>query len=292
MVNLERKAEFLAKLPKDPKKRTREMIKWYRVNYDFKPAASRNWRIVRMLQKPRLPKYANFVRWVMVDMVRGKSRGKWGCYLFVGDKGQGKTISMVAQIERSRKDDPELYIATNFYYKYQDAAINDWTDLIKIAVRCSRLHKKCLLAVDEIHVWWDSADPRAVPGPVFDLLSFIRKYNMQLLFSSQYYEYIPKKIRRQSKYTIICKNIGELDRLFLNYYYKTVNYDAEFSGKIKKADAVRSFVADDDFYKLYDTKRMIDRIETTTQQEKDKKKQAFDLLFGDKVAVFEDSETA
>lgn len=78
----------------------------------------------------------------------------------------------------------------------------------------------------------------------------------------------------------MCKNTWGLDRHFKDYYFNVNDYEAHFSGQRKRADFIRTFVASDSIYALYDTKRQVDRMVADAQAEKDKRKEAFELLFG------------
>lgn len=94
------------------------------------------------------------------------------------------------------------------------------------------------------------------------------------------YERIPKKIRDIANYTVICKNIGHFDRLFRCYYFPKSDYEAQFEGKKKKAQYIKEFIADDNFYSLYDTMEQVDVMTAQAEKEKSMQQKAFDILFG------------
>lgn len=256
--------------------------RWYFEHYENFKIKLRIRHAIAFLVKLRVPTdILSALRWVVVDVLRGKSRKFWGIYQFVALPGEGKTLSMVAQMERVRAAYPDVVIASNFGYKHNTFFIQHWTDIIKAAKFAQKKHKYCLIAMDEIHVTFDSSDWQSFPPELLALLSFNRKYNLEFLCSSQIYDRIPKKIRDIANYTVICRNVFGADRLFRNYYYSKSNYDDFFSGKRKKADFVRQFVADDAMYSLYDTTEQVDRMVSNAKAEKDARQQALDLLFGD-----------
>ena len=185
-------------------------------------------------------------------------------------------------MERCRKDlgPNKVYIATNFYYQRQNVQIVHWLDMITAAKYANDHGMYCIIAFDEIHVTFDSSDWKSFPPEMLALLSFNRKYGMQFLCSSQIYDRIPRKVRDIANYTVICKNTLGLDRHFVNYYFTKANYDATFSGKRKRAEFIRSFVADDGLYGLYDTLAQVDRMVEAADDEKKKREAAIDLLFG------------
>lgn len=277
---LDRKAAFFTS-----HKRFRQRKKWY-----FRAYKSRNYkfklklrRLIRRLASLDIRfKALDFIRWVVVDILRGKGGKHWGIYCYVANPGEGKTISMVAHMERTIKElgRESLYIATNFHYAHQDAEIGHWVDMIKAAKFALDHGKYCVLAMDEVHITFDATDWKNFPPEMMQLLSFNRKYDLQFLCSSQRYERIPKKIVGISNYTVLCENTLGLDRHFKDYYYDTNDYESRFTGKKKHAQFIKTFVAGDDLYALYDTKRQVDKMVADAEAEKDKRQEAFDLLFG------------
>lgn len=256
--------------------------KWYKEHCKFLWFRFRLRRTIRFLVGLKVPgKFLDTVRWVIIDFLRAKPEKFWGIYAYVALPGEGKTLSMVAHMERVRKSlNGNVFIATNFYYKYQDMAITHWLDMIKASKFALKHGKHCIIAIDEIHTTFDASDWKSFPPEMLSLLSFNRKYGMKFICSSQIYDRIPKKVRDISNYTVLCKNTLGLDRHFKNYYYNTLDYESKFAGKRAKADFVRTFVADDYLYSLYDTLAQVDKMTADAEQEQDLKRQAFEILFG------------
>lgn len=253
---------------------------WYYRNYEGYRLKIRIRRICARLISLRLPLYLSFLRWVLVDFLRAKRAKFWGIYQFVALPGEGKTISMVAHMERVRGTDPDVVIGTNFNYRYQQFHIEHWLDIITTVKYAQKRKKRCIIAIDEIHTTFDSADWRSFPAELLALLSFNRKFSLQFLCSSQIYDRIPKKIRDIANYTVICKNVLGMDRLFKCYYFTKANYDEMFNGKRKSAEFIREYIADDALYGLYDTLEQVDRMTADAKREKDSREQALALLFG------------
>ncbi len=254
--------------------------KWYYQYYIFYRYRMKSKRRIARLEKMKLPLHLSFIRWLIIDNLRGKEHRFWGIYQFVALPGEGKTLSMVAHMERALVNHPDVMIGTNFNYKHQQYQIDHWSDIIKIAMQARKLGYPCIIAMDEIHVTFDAADWQKFPAELLALLSFNRKFSLQFLCSAQIYERIPKKIRDIANYTVICKNVWKADRLFQNFYYEKNNYESSFSGKRAKAQFLREYVADDRLYALYDTLQQVENMTTKAKDEQDKKKAAFDLLFG------------
>lgn len=227
----------------------------------------------------------SFVRWLIVDFLRGKRRKhSFGIYQFVALPGQGKTMSMVAHMERfiedCEKDGKPYRIATNFSYVHATDRIGHWLDMVNLAKYCYEKHIACLIGFDEIHITFDSTDWKDFPPEVLAMLSFNRKYSLQFCCTSQIYERIPKKIRDIANYTVICKNILNADRWFRCYYFNKSDYESEFEGKKKKCQFIREFIAGDDFYNLYNTLEQVDNMVQNAKDEKNKREEAFNVLFG------------
>lgn len=267
---------------------------WYFVENEARYPYMMTMRKVNCLKRIKLPFWLSFVRWVWIDFLLCKGRSFWGIYQFVALPGEGKTLSMVAHMERvrdpnSRSYQPGVKFATNFNYKNQDFAITHWSDIITFAKRCRDTNCPCCIAIDEIHVTFDSSDWKSFPQEMLALLSFNRKFRLQFLCSSQMYERIPKKVRDIANYTVICKNILGLDRAFVNYYFKKDNYERTFEGKKARADFIRQYIASDDLYALYNTLEQVERMTADAKVESTRKEQAFELLFG---SQREDDEAA
>lgn len=254
--------------------------RWYKTHRPLLYKRRQLLHFIRLLSRPKLPLWPDFLRWLLIDLLRGRTRRLWGVYQFVALPGEGKTMSMVAHMERARAKIPEIYIATNFGYVHQNLYISHWTDIIKAALHAKEKGLPCIIAIDEIHILFDSADWRSFPAELLAILSFNRKFSLQFLCSSQIYERIPKKVRDIANYTVICKNLWSSDRLFRDYYFTKADYESSFDGKRVSAQFIREFVASDDFYRLYDTLEQITKMTETAMKEKDRKKEAFDLLFG------------
>ncbi len=278
---LDKKAAYLGCL--SGKKRIRRLKKYYKGTVQYKT----RWKWMLFLQRfsrLKLPLWLSFARWILIDFLRGKPKRKFGIFQFVALPGEGKTMSMVVHMERYRKEFMEkkkpFVIASNFSYKYNNYFIDHWTDMVSIAKDCYEKKIPCLIAIDEIHVTFDSSDWQNFPPAILAMLSFNRKYGLEFLCSSQIYERIPKKIRDIANYTVICKNIGHFDRLFRCYYFPKSDYEAQFEGKKAKAQYIKEYIADDTFYDLYNTLEQVDMMTTQAKKEKSMQQKAFEILFG------------
>ena len=284
------KAQYLGDLT--GKARIKRLKQFYKTRPMYK--SRWKWKIrLKKFSRIKLPLYLSFLRWIIIDFLRGVNKRKFGIFQFIALPGEGKTLSMVAHMERYRKEFTEkkkpYYIASNFNYKYNNEFIEHWSDIVRISKSCYEKHIPCLIAIDEVHITFDSADWKNFPAEILAVLSFNRKFGLEFLCSSQIYERIPKKIRDIANYTVVCKNIGHLDRLFRCYYFRKDDYESQFTGKKKKANYIKEYVASDEFRNLYNTLEQVDQMVAAAQKEKDLKQQAFDILYGSLLGSEEES---
>lgn len=279
---LEKKGDYFAEHTS-----CKERKQWYFDHYVYYRYRLKQKHRVEHLINLKLPVKLSFLRWIYIDFIRGKNGRFKDIYQFIGLPGEGKTISMVAHIERALEKNPDVLVATNFHYKRQHGEINHWMDIIKFVLAANKKRRPVLVAIDEIQNTFDSTEWQRFPKALYSLLSFNRKLNFQFLCSAQIYERIPSKIRQLANYTVICKNVWKADRYFINYYFEKNNYESGFDGKRSSAEFIREFIADDALYNSYDTFEQVNAIAGSAEEEKNKKQEALDLLFGKS----EDEET-
>jgi len=201
----------------------------------------------------KLPFILDFVRWVIIDILRGKKRSLWGVYIFVANPGEGKTLSMVKHIEDKLKQDPKIKIYTNFNYKGETGQIKCWQDIV-------RADENSIIAIDEAHLTFESTDFKNFPPEILAQLSLNRKLRKQFICSTQRYERLNKNFRDLANYVVLCKNHFKLDRWFTQYYFPKINYEAQFDGKRAKAEYVRPYIATDKLYSKYNTLQLVERL--------------------------------
>lgn len=282
----EKKAIYFQKLKFNSVHNLNKKKKWYKEQNFYKKYKIRAF-VSNLCNKEIKWKYIDLCRWLLVDLIRGKKKRNFGIYQFVALPGEGKTMSMVAHMERYRDKMLEVQkpfiIATNFNYVHQDLPINHWLDIVTISRGCYNKKIPCVIAMDEIHVTFDSTEWKSFPAELLAVLSFNRKYDLQFLVSAQIYERIPKKIRDIANFTVVCKNWLHTDRLFINRYYEKADYESNLEdlGKKKiKPQFVRTYVAGDNFYNLYDTTEQVDRMVLDAKEEQKRREQASIVIFG------------
>ena len=196
-----KKHEVLGRFPVEGYYRSKVALAYYKRRPDYqilkqaikeRKAYLKVIRFVNKLAKLNIRNdWLSLGRWILVDLLRGKKRKQFGIYQFIALPGEGKTMSMVAHMERFRKECEEngqpYRIACNFTYKYSDVYIKHWIDMVQCAKWCYENNYRCLIAFDEIHVTFDSSDWKDFPAEVLAMLSFNRKYGLEFCCTSQIY---------------------------------------------------------------------------------------------------------
>ena len=121
---LQRKADLLGSLSGcSAKKRNWKLKKYYKSQSFYKRYKLRM-HVQNIIDKNIKFVYLDALRWVYVDLIRGRSKRSFGIYQFIALPGEGKTMSMVAHMERYRarmdKEKKKYVIATNFNYAQFD----------------------------------------------------------------------------------------------------------------------------------------------------------------------------
>lgn len=84
--HLEQKAAYFSSHVK-----ARARKRWYFRNYKGYRFRLRLRRLIRFLRSVRIPfKLPDFLRWIMIDFLRGKGERHWGIYCYVANPGGRK----------------------------------------------------------------------------------------------------------------------------------------------------------------------------------------------------------
>lgn len=212
-------------------------------------------RVERILIKPKkLPLFIDFLRWAIVDVLRGKQYPVWGIYMFVAKPGNGKTISMTEHIERVKKEHPDIKVYSNFAIKGQTGTIKCWQDIVNAP-------DNSIIAIDEIHMIFGSINYQDFPLEMLGEITQNRHCRKQFITSTQDYDLVNVNFKRVCNFIVLCKNFWGLDRLFINYYFDRGIYESKaFAANKNKAEFLRMFVASDDTYRRYDTLEKINHM--------------------------------
>lgn len=152
-----------------------------------------------------LKKLPLFVFRVLNDIrknIEDKQFKGYGLTCFVGRQGSGKSISMVVELERIRRDYPEVKIMTNFGYKHEHEPLNDWQQLIDC-----RNDAGIVFAIDEIQNEFDVYDSRNFNLDILKVITQQRKQGIKILASSQVFTRVSKPLREQCYEVVECHTV-------------------------------------------------------------------------------------
>lgn len=175
-------------------------------------------------------------------------------HAYTGAKGKGKTLSMVKDMYKYSYRGWEIYtnIGVNF-------AHNELTEEhIKNLNRSAGL-KNCVIAIDEIQIFFDSRLSQKKENKNFsNFVQQIRKRNIKLLFTTQYISTVDKRIRQHIDYIIKPKMLSILSNNDI-CQYRIVDMSSieenEFGEITMPKERVTNFLTEQ-IFKLYDTKEM------------------------------------
>lgn len=171
-----------------------------------------------------------------------------------GPQGQGKTIAATYLLNRYKTEWPLLKTATNYDYKYQDAEINHWKDMVNL----QNGKQGYMMVLDEGQLWFNSRLFRNLDINFLSDLCFQRKQSKMLLITSQSFHFLDKSIRCQVQEIHQCYTFG---RAFTVVIVKKP--EMTYDGDVEKLKFKRiyCFNHDEKLRNSYDTYK---RIETLT----------------------------
>jgi len=189
----------------------------------------------------------------------GRYKNLFSVFMFVGDVGQGKTLSMVNHIKELQREDERIRVYTNFHYEGQHGAIDHWRDMLEVP-------SYSIIAIDEVQNTFDQRSWNSFPPQIVQLLTQNRKWGtdnnggeqrppgVRILFSTQDYENTDVMIRRLCNKVVQCSAFFA-GRLIFNTEYKR----REFEKVEEKREIIdRSFfVGTDELRNSYDTYKIL-----------------------------------
>lgn len=122
-----------------------------------------------------------------------------------GKQGAGKTITATYLLNRYKAEYPLLKTATNYEYKYQDAEINHWRDMIKL----QNGYQGYIIGLDEAQLWFNSRDYKNFDVAMLQEITTQRKQSKMVVMTTQSFHFLDKSIRCQVQEIHQCMTIGK-----------------------------------------------------------------------------------
>ncbi|MGC6767778.1 ATPase [Enterococcus sp. LJL128] len=193
---------------------------------------------------------------------------EYGLRLYSGCQGSGKTSSMVEQLERYRAQYKDIFIATNFGYRYEDMSLSTLDDLVDLPklVR-EQGYNGLVIGWDEIQNDFDNT-VRTFPVTILRTITQQRKQAIKILATSQVFTRVAKPIREQTFEVVQCRTL--LGRWVFQKWYDPVEYEYYIANANKDSKLpVKSkynYIQTDDMRELYDSYAVIDNLSRHQEQ--------------------------
>lgn len=165
---------------------------------------------------------------------------------FVGKMGSGKTLSLTRQVYKEYKRGKLIISNVHFSFPYKPITIEM---LLNYDLDDSEL-QNCVVVLDEAHVYLDSRASVSKKNRIISMfLTQTRKKNVHLYYTTQFFDQVDKRLRKNSEVIIQCKSTKyKKMTIVFNYWFIRDEY-----GFIQKRNA---FVGNK-FFNLYDTTQVI-----------------------------------
>lgn len=119
-----------------------------------------------------------------------------GLIIFEGRQGNGKTSSLVHELNLIRKKHPYAEILSNFDYKYQNQSLEHWKQLIHYQNSTDK-QAGVVCAIDELQNWFSSKDSKNFDPQMLSIITQNRKNRRLILGTAQQFYMLSKDIRTQ-----------------------------------------------------------------------------------------------
>ncbi len=198
------------------------------------------------------------LKWLIIDVLRGKDRFKlFGIYCFTGYFGEGKTLGAIKFAHKLKLKHPDYHIYTNFTCKIANGYIYKWQDLMNLPY-------KSIVIFDELHSSFTSTNFKDFPLDLLWLITQSRKRKLAVFGTSPVFARMSIQLRENCDKIVVCENVLGLDRWFKYHFYHKDVYEKYQDNKLKlrlNRLYTISIVASDKDYKLYNTDKMVERMQ-------------------------------
>lgn len=176
-----------------------------------------------------------------------------GIYIFEGDQGDGKTISLVELTRRMQLEYPDVKCITNFAYSYEDEELTHWNQLVGFNNGAYGV----IANVDEIQNWFSCQDSKDFPPEMLETATQNRKNRRFIGGTCQRYYMMAKHLRTQCREVRTCKTLFNCVTFVVR---KKPLYNSEGMVVNYRFLGMYWFVHTIELREAYDTYKQIDRL--------------------------------
>ncbi|QUI24854.1 hypothetical protein HZI73_22250 [Vallitalea pronyensis] len=216
--------------------------------------------------KTRFWKPIDFIKWIVYDILHGKDYLRmFGIWAFTGYYGEGKTLGAVTFAKNIQKKYPHHHfkIASNTDVNGQIKKITKWEQILD-------LPRNTIVIFDESQNDF-SSNMRDFPEDLLRRITQCRKRRLTLFMTSPKYTRMNINLRESVNFIAECKNIMGMDRWFTYKFYRTDDYEMYYENKRKLRRNIHlkfSFIATNDNYRVYNTKKEVESVKTPKEETK------------------------
>jgi len=171
---------------------------------------------------------------------------------FIGTVGSGKTLSMTVEAFKYYNKGMKIFSNYGLSFPHEKLTKKRFDTLIEEKEQL----QNCVILLDEIHIWLDSRSSMSKKNKtVTYFLLQTRKRNVRLLFTTQHFHQIDKRLRDTTDVICYCTNVTNKSSL--------VTTDAsfilqEFFFQYSKKRPRKKIIPGHKYYCLYDTTEIVD----------------------------------
>lgn len=239
--------------------------------------ALRTWRAVRFPFRGWLlslvPNFVETLGWLLIDTyrrIRHRTLPRlYGVWIYVGIYGAGKTVSMVAELDRlKRLYGDRIQVFTNFGWEHEDGPIRGWRHFIE--ARYS--DKNSVFAFDELSNTWDQNDFKNFPKEMIPVLTQNRKWGpgLRIMATTQRFSMAEVTWKRLAHFIIECRGVAGARWIFQEAFQGLENYldGIDSPGQPKRDRAWRKhLIITDAIRSQYDTYYIARRLGETADED-------------------------
>lgn len=181
-----------------------------------------------------------------INDLRSDEFKEHGLFLFCGEQGSGKTMSMTYNINRLILQYPNVFILTNYGLMCQDRPLTEANDLLKY----HRPYTGIIYGIDEIQATWNSRKWSSMDPSIIATLCQNRKSHRVIFGTCQSVSQVDKSIRLQTRRYINCFCLFGILNICL--WYKP-HFDYEGNLEKSTLKKVQIFLQEDSIRYQYNT---------------------------------------
>lgn len=173
-----------------------------------------------------------------------------GIIMFTGAQGQGKTIGETKYLLDMQYRYPSCRVNTNYGYKFEDAPIESWRDLVDY----NNGKKGIICAIDECQNWFSSSMSKNFPPRMLATVTQNRKNKRVIVMSAHFFMDVSKPIRKHCTEVRACHTFLGCFTV-VKRWRPIMNSDGDVMKK--KTLGYYCFVHSQELYEAYDTLRVV-----------------------------------